>query len=168
MNSLIIGNISSLLAMITDAISSSRKTARGVLFMQTISQLIYTAGSIILRGYSAAVQNVIGVVRNLLAMSGKDNKYIEWLLIVLGVVLGLAFNNRGIYGWLPVLSNLEYSLAVFKFKNNERALKIAFAISIALYAMFNIVLLNFVGFASNMIIIVTTILFVVKDKGREA
>ena len=166
MNSLIIGNISSLLALITDTISSSRKTAKGVLFMQTISQAIYTIGSIVLRGYSAAVQNVIGVVRNLLAMSGKENKYIEWLLVALGVILGLVFNNRGIYGWLPVLSNLEYSLAVFKFRNNERALKIAFAISIALYAMFNIVLLNFVGFISNMIVIVTTIVFVVK--GREA
>ena len=44
------------------------------------------------------------------------NRRIIWTRIVLGVVTGIVFNNRGIPGWLPVVANLEYSLAVFRFK----------------------------------------------------
>ena len=55
--SLITGNVCSLLAMITDSISSTRKTAKGVLWMQSISQMIYFVGTVILKGYSGAVQN---------------------------------------------------------------------------------------------------------------
>ena len=44
---IIIGNICSLLAMATDSISSTRKTARGVLLVQCLSQIIYCAGAII-------------------------------------------------------------------------------------------------------------------------
>ena len=43
----IIGNICSLLAMGSDSISATRKTARGVLWMQTLSQLFYLIGTIV-------------------------------------------------------------------------------------------------------------------------
>ena len=42
----------------------------------------------------------------------------EWALIAAGVVLGVVFNNRGLAGWLPIVGNLEYSLAVFRFRDN--------------------------------------------------
>ena len=35
--------------------------------------------------------------------------------IIIGVVLGIMFNNRGVLGLLPVIGNLEYSIAIFKF-----------------------------------------------------
>ena len=131
MESLIIGNLCSLAAMITDAISASRKTSKGVLFVQTISQVFYVFGSIVLKGYSAAVQNAVSIFRNVAAIKGSESKLIQWILVIAGVVLGIAFNNRGAIGLLPVIGNLEYSIAVFKFKDNERALKIAFLIVVA-------------------------------------
>jgi len=168
MNSLMIGNLCSLLAMVTDSLGSASKTSRGVLLFQTISQLIYGAGAIFLKGYSAAVQNVISILRNLTAMGGRPRKWVEYALIVLGVVLGIAFNNRGLYGWLPILANLEYSIAVFRFKDNQRALKLAFLICTVLFAVFNAVLLNVVGLVANLIIIVTTAAFLLrKDSSNE-
>ena len=44
----IIGNLCALLAMGTDAISATRKTAKGMLWMQTLSQVIYCVGTIAL------------------------------------------------------------------------------------------------------------------------
>ena len=61
----IIGNVCSLLAMLADSFGSSRKKANEVLLMQAVSQSIYCIGSIILKGYSAAVQNIIGVIRKI-------------------------------------------------------------------------------------------------------
>lgn len=159
---IILGNVFSLCASISDTLSSSRKTARGVLLVQILSQVFYLASTLALKGYSAAVQNAVSIFRNLAAISKKENKLVEWILVILGVVLGLVFNNRGFIGLLPVVANLEYTLAVFRFKDNERALKIAFAICIALFMVFNVALLNFVGAITNAMVLVMTILFVVK------
>jgi len=150
--------------MVTDSVSSSRKTTKGVLFVQTISQIFYIIGSIVLKGYSAVVQNAVSVARNVAAIKGSESKLINWALIISGVVLGIMFNNRGAMGWLPVIANLEYSLVVFSVKNNERALKIAFLIDVALYAVFNAVILNFVGTLSNIVVVVMTIIFLIKDR----
>ena len=161
---LIIGNVCSLLAMVTDSISSSRRTAKGVLMVQNISQLIYCIGAIVLRGYSAAVQNAISILRNFAAMREKQNKWIEYGLIVLGVVLGVCFNNRGIAGLLPVAANLQYSIAVFRFRDNERALKISFMIAVFSFAVFNAVLMNIVGVISNLVVFFAAIANLWKKK----
>ena len=116
MQALLAGNICSVLAMITDAVSTSRKSAKAMLLFQTGSQLFYVVGAIVLKGYSAAVQNAVSILRNLLAIWGKQPKWVEWLLVASAVVLGIAFNNRGFIGWLPVIASLEYSVAVFRFR----------------------------------------------------
>jgi len=164
MLALVIGNLCSLLAMITDSISSTRKTAKGVLMVQNISQLIYCIGSIVLRGYSAAVQNAVSFFRNLAAMREKQSKWLEYTLIVMGVVLGIAFNNRGVGGLLPVIGNLQYSIAVFRFQDNERALKISFSIAVFTFVVFNAVLLNIVGVISNTVVLISTIVYLCKKK----
>ena len=46
------------------------------------------------------------VLRNLAAMKNIKSKVIEWTLIILGVALGIVFNNRGLVGWLPIAANL--------------------------------------------------------------
>ena len=160
---LLLGNLCSLLATVTDSLSSTRKRTRDVLLLQALSQLIYLFGSIILKGYSAAVQNAVSIVRNLAATRKTLPKWTEWILVALGVILGLWFNNRGVFGWLPVIANLEYSLAVFRLKNNERALKLAFCLSALLYCIFNAVVLNFVGIACNVVVLVVTLTYLVKN-----
>ena len=166
MNELIIGNLFSCLAMVVDSVSSTRKRAKDVLLFQALSQFIYLICSIVLKGYSAAVQNAVSVLRNLAAVKKDLGKALEWTLVILGVVLGLWFNNRGIFGLLPVIANLEYSLAVFRFKEDERLLKIAFAICIVLYAIFNLIILNFIGAISNLVVLVVTINYLIKNKKK--
>lgn len=159
---IILGNICFLAAMLADAVSSSRKTVKGVLIFQTIGQAIYCAGSIFLKGYSASVQNGVSVLRNFAAMAKLEKKWIEYTLIAMGVVLGVAFNNRGLAGWLPVIGNLEYSIAVFKFKDDERSLKAAFLISVLMFAAFNVVIMNIVGLIVNAVVVISTIAFLCK------
>ena len=163
---IIIGNVCSLIAMITDSLSSTRKRAKEVLLFQTLSQVVYCTSSILLKGYSAAVQNVVSIARNFLATRKETQKSLEWILIGAGVVLGLVFNNRGFWGLLPVIANLEYSYTVFKFKDNEVAIKIAFAVTCAMFVVFNGVILNFVGVVTNLITMVITIVCLFKDIKR--
>ena len=134
-----------------------------ILGIQMISQVFYAAGSIILKGYSSTAQNIVAILRNLAAMKGTKNKIIEWLLIILGVVLGAVFNNRGLLGWLPIIANLEYSIAVFRFRNNEKGLKIAFILNMLMYSVFSFVILNYVGAAANIFVAVTTAVSMFRD-----
>lgn len=163
--SLLIGNACSLLGMVTDSVSSTRKTARDVLLFQSLSQLIYCIGTIVLKGYSGAVQNAVSILRNLAAIRKVENKLLEWILVALGVILGIRFNNLGLIGYLPVIANLEYTLAVFRFKDNERSLKISFLICIGMFALFNLAIFNFVGVCANLVVFVTTLVILLR-KGK--
>ena len=154
--SIIIGNLFSLCAMISDSISGTRKKHREIMAVQIISQFFYGASSIVLKGYSSTAQNLVAVFRNLAAMKNIRSKTLEWSLILAGVVLGIVFNNRGLLGWLPIIANLEYSIAVFKLRDNEKLLKITFIINMIMYAHNSAVIMNYVGVLSCVVIAVTT------------
>ena len=113
---------------------------------------------------SSTAQNAVAVFRNLAAMKNVKSKALEWSLILAGVVLGVIFNNRRLLGWLPIIANLEYSVAVFKLKDNETALKTAFIVNMVMYAVFSLVILNYVGTASCAVIAVTTAVSLIKGK----
>lgn len=165
---LILGNLCSLLAMITDSLSAAQKTPKTVLMVQNLSQLSYCVGAILLKGYSGAVQNVVSLLRNLAAIYDIHNSFLEWLLIGLGVVLGIWFNNLGIMGWLPIIAGTQYSIAIFRFRDNARALKISFLISAVMFAVFSIVILNIVGVVTNIVIAVSTTVSLLKPESESA
>ena len=154
--SVIIGNIFSLCAMISDSVSGTRKKHNEIMAIQIVSQFFYGASSIVLKGYSSTAQNIVAVFRNFAAMKNIKSKVLEWGLILAGIVLGVAFNNRGLLGWLPIIANLEYSISVFRLRDNEKALKLAFIINMIMFAVFSSVIMNYVGVLSCTVIAVTT------------
>ncbi|MBR4309191.1 MAG: YgjV family protein [Oscillospiraceae bacterium] len=163
----IIGNVFSLVAMGTDTIASSRKTSKGVLLMQCVSQLALGLGSLVLKGYSAVVQNGVSILRNLRAATNKGGKWLEWVFLALAVSLGLYFNNLGWIGLLPVVANVGYSLTIYFFADDEFKLKFAYLITNVLFATFNAVILNFIGTGSNIFVAVATAIFLIKDRKRK-
>lgn len=167
MNEVLIGNACSLGAMVTDAVASTRKKPKHILGIQIVSQFFYAAGSIVLKGYSSTAQNVVAVLRNVAAMSNINSRVVEWILIILGVALGVIFNNRGILGWLPIVANLEYSVAVFRFKNNERALKLSLIVNLLMYTAFSAVIQNYVGVGANFFVAVTAAVSLIKGRKRK-
>jgi hypothetical protein len=153
--------------MVTDSVSATRKTTKGVLLVQILSQLSYFTGAIILKGYSGAVQNAVSILRNLVAIRKIENKIVEWSLVILGVVLGIAFNNRGLFGYLPIVANLQYTLVILRCKGNDFVLKISFLISTALFALFNLVIFNFVGMCTNFTVSAATAVFLLRQKHKQ-
>ena len=161
---IVLGNVCSLLAMGTDSLSSSRKNIKSMLWIQNVSQTIYGIGSLFLKGYSATVQNVVCIIRNLAVIKGVKNKIAEWSLLIAGVVIGLYFNNLGLVGLLPILANLQYTLAVFRFGDNERIIKYSFLAHSLLFAVFSLAVYNFVGLCTNLVVAGATFTFLMKTK----
>lgn len=164
---ILIGNFLSLCATGSDAISGTRKKHSEIMAVQIVSQFFYGAASIVLKGYSSTAQNAVAVFRNLAAMKNVKSKAFEWALILAGVVLGVLFNNRGLTGWIPIIANLEYSVAVFAFRDREKSLKLSFIVNMALYAVFNAVILNLVGVVSCAVIAVTTAVSLVRAEKQQ-
>ena len=161
---IILGNICSLCAMVTDSVSGTRKKHSEILGIQMISQVFYGAGSLILKGYSAVAQNLVAILRNLAAIKNVKSRALEWFLIGLGVALGAVFNNRGLIGWLPIVANFGYSIAVFRLRDNERLLKLVFIVNMLMFAVFSYVILNYVGVATNLFVAVTTAVALIREK----
>ena len=159
---IVIGNLCSLCAMLADSFSASRKTVKGMLLVQNIGLFFYTLCSIFLKGYSAAVQNIVGILRNFLAIRGVENRKVEWIMLIFGIVFGLVFNNLGFWGLMPVIANFQYTFAIFYFNDKEKVVKTAFLLNSVFYIIFNVVIYNFVGIVSNSIIVITTFIFLVK------
>lgn len=165
--SIVLGNILSLLAMGTDSLSSSRKNIKSMLWIQNISQLIYGISSIILKGYSATVQNVVCILRNLTVIKGIKSKFIEYFLLTVGIAIGLLFNNLGFMGLLPIIANAQYTLAVFRFKDNEKIIKISFLLHTVLFAFFSLAVLNFIGVCTNLVVAITTLIVLIKSNNTK-
>ena len=163
---IIIGNVCSVFAMISDSMSGTRKKKSQMLGIQIISQFFYAVGSFILKGYSSVVQNVVAVLRNLAGIKEVKSRAVEWALILLGVILGAVFNNREVIGWLPIVANLEYSVSIFRFKDNYRALKVSFIINMVLYSVFSFVILNYVSGIANLVVAITTTVALVKSNQK--
>ena len=162
--SVIIGNLCSLLGTGADSISTTRKNTKGMLWMQTLGQLLFGIGTFVLGGYSGVVQNVVSILRNFVAIRGIRNSFLEWTLVALGVVLGIAFNNLGFVGLLPVLANLQYTLVIFRFREQERILKISFSVFVVLLAVFNLAIYNVVGAVMNVVVLITTVVVLVRNR----
>ena len=168
MNDILIGNICSLCAVLTDSFSGTRKKRNEILGIQIVSSAFYSASTIVLKGYSSSLQSAVSILRNLAAIKNIKSKVVERTLILLGVVLGFVFNNRGLIGWLPIVANLEYSVAVFRFKDDERKLKYAFIVNMLLFFVFGIFIKNYVAAAGNIVVTVTTALSLAKGSSRSS
>ena len=165
---IIIGNLCTLLAMGLNTLSATKKNTKSMLRMQSVSQSIYCISGIVLGGYSAAVQNVVSILRNVAAIRNITNKTVQWVLTAAGVVLGVVFNNRGVMGLLPVIGTLQYTLVIFHRRDNERLLKISYLISSFMFVIFNVVLYNVVGVISDLIVCITTATVLIKDMRKKA
>ena len=71
-------------------------------------------------------------------------------------------------GLLPVIANLEYTLAVFRFRDNEQALKCAFFLSSVMFAIFNLAIQGYVGFVTNLFVAVTTLVALIRGYAAKA
>ena len=167
-DAIFVGNVCSLLAMGFNAFSASRKTPKGVLWMQNASQAVYAISGIVLGGYSATVQNIVSILRNIAAMRKVESKYLQWLFVTMGVVLGVAFNNRGLIGLLPVIGNLQYTLAIFHFRDDERKIKIFFLLSVVAFVIFNFAIKNYVGMMGDLFVFITTAIMLLKTAKKKA
>lgn len=164
MVNIILGNIASLLSCLLDSFSATKKNKKDMLKIQCFSVLIYMIANTLLQAYSAVVQNICALVRNVLAANGIKNNIIEYIIVLAALFFGIYFNNLGLIGLLPVFGNVEYSICMFVLKDNVRGLKISFLICNICFIVLNLYIKNYVGFVFTAITASTTVINLIKNK----
>ena len=172
MDTILLGNLFSIAGSVCDFVSTSRKKANEILIVQCVTQVFFGLSYFVLKGYAAIAQNIVGILRNVFALKKTENKFIETVLTILPIPMGLLMNNMGFLGLLPIVANVEYAYMVFRFKNNVKMIKIAYLINTVIYFFFNYAVKNYFMMVSNVVLVISTIIFVIRDnktsKAKEA
>lgn len=160
---IILGNITSLISCLLDAYSVTKENKKGMLIVQCFSFVIYAVTNVLLNAYSAVVQNIFSLIRNILAAKGVKNRIVEYIIVLACLFLGLYFNNLGFIGLLPVFGNVEYSICLFALKNHMKGIRISFLVCNICFLILNIFIFNYVGLISNSITVITTIVKLLRN-----
>ena len=97
---LIIGNIFSLLSSLCLAISVIKKSKKDLVWWQTLNIILSLVTDVVLLAYSAVILTLVALFRNILEYRNKLTVKWTFILSILGVIIGLYVNNRGIFGLL--------------------------------------------------------------------
>ena len=164
MNALLIGNAISMIGCLIMVGIGFLKKKSHILIAQSVQCLFMGAGNLILGGVSGFICNVVTIIRNFAFLKFRNTTALKIFFMALQFVLSIGTLSAGWISWLPIIAGTEYSLAVFRFKNDERKLKWAFSLCIGLYTIFNFAIQNFVGAASNLFVCIATVGLLLKKK----
>lgn len=163
MTAVIIGNVLTIIAIFFTYLNGTRKNKRDMIICDMGAAVGFTVADLVLKGYSGVVQNLVATIRNIVVLFFPKDKYIKWVLLVCGVVFGILFNNLGLVGLLPVVSAFWYSFCVINTNISARTLKFALVLNSISFAVYSIVILNFVGIVSNAGVAFTTLRSYLQD-----
>lgn len=161
---IILGNVISGIGMIILFVSTLLKDKRTIIGIQAMNHALSFVGGILLKGYSGAVQDAIGFIRNVVVLKEKQTRLLKILFVGLGLVLGVLFNNRGWIGLLPIIGATEYAMVIVNEKATERTIKKAIIVSTSLWAIYCLFIFNFVNVVANIITASSAVIYLVKNK----
>ena len=119
MNGLILGNIFSFLSAVCIAASVIKKNKKHLVKWQIWDEVFCVFAHIAFGAWAALTTNSLSLFRNILSYRRKLNKRRAYWLLVLNIVIGLAVNNLGYIGWMPILATSTYTYYMYKTKNDQ-------------------------------------------------
>lgn len=153
---ILIGNIIALIASALMVYSGYVKNKKKILIIQTIQIILFALSDLVLGGITGTIINIISSIRNILCYKGKLNIISKVILIILSVVLSLYFNNLGIIGLLPLISNILYIL----FMNVKNVVKFKWLLitSTSLWVVYDFSIKAFLSVGFDFMCIITNII----------
>ncbi len=159
-----LGQLFSLLSSACLAYSTFGKSKNRMILWQTVNASFYSASCLFLGGYSAVVSNILTIVRNILQIKGKMTKALAAAICVFMAALGLALNNRGVLGLLPITASVIYTVMMYTAKTT-RQMNAAVAINMLQWGIFDCFIKAYPSLVMDIVIVsLSTINFFAKRK----
>lgn len=146
-----IGQFFSFLSACCLCYSTFGKRKENILKWQVANTAFLILANLFLKGYSGVATNLICLVRNFLGARGRLNKVNTIVLAILIVAGGIAVNNRGWLGLLPVVASVEYSICMYLCRDAQQ-MRLALAVNVALWAVYDFTIASYPMFATDLIV----------------
>ena len=156
MRMIILGNMVSAIAAVFlcgSCISSDMKKSYSC---QMLESIFLAVSSVFLGAGIRLITQILGAVRNGLVLKGRYNKTSTILFIALTLALGLAFNQEGLIGLIPVAASVQLTACNYFCKNKD-AVKASFIINTALWGIYSVFICDYVYAISNAVIVLAGI-----------
>ena len=119
------------------------------------SALLSIFANIALYAYAALVISIMCLIRNILSYKDKLTKNITIILIILGIIIGLYANNRGVIGWLPIIASATYTICIYV-TTNEQQMRYALIFNMLLWFIHNAYVQAYPSAVANIVLCVWT------------
>ena len=161
MNSILLGNIISLIGSFFLCASCMAKTKRRVMFFQFFQCLILTVSQIAFGKGSGAVSMSMAGIRNLIIYFGHYNLFVMIFVAMFTLFFGLYFNTAKYIGLVPIAAGVFYSISLY-FAKNVRTLKISLAILLFAWIVYSALIFDIFGMISNSIAAILNLATMIK------
>ena len=165
MTDLILGNVFSLLSAICIAVSVVKKNKSDLIWWQMIDIVFCLISNVFLAAYSALITNTISLIRNGLSYYNKLNVRRTILLTGLCIIVGLAVNNRGIFGILGITASASYTVFMYTSKN-EQQMRYALILNLCLWFLHDLHIRAYPSVVMEILLISWTAIQILKNKGN--
>lgn len=118
-NTIILGNIFSLLAALCITISVVKKTKTAFIGWQMGDDIFGCLTCLTLGSYAALTVCAVTFIRNILAYKNKLTRFLTTILFLASIIVGLYVNNLGVIGWLPIIAAASYTIFVYLAKTAQ-------------------------------------------------
>ena len=157
MEYIVIGNIMSLISNILALISTSVKSYKKMMVLQSMDTAFSTLTNLILGGYSGALISFCSLIRNIYCIfSSKINKIISYCIIIVSFFVSFLFTFHVWYDLLPIIASTFYGFVIINTKDIVKS-KIALLINCALWLIYGCIIFNFMGVVFKSIMVVSCI-----------
>ena len=132
------------------------KDPKKVYGMQVTENVILIVSSACFGSWSGISTLLVSTVRNILLVKGMFDKRMMYLFMILVTGCGLAVNNKGLIGLLPVLATVILTVCNY-YAREIMAIKWSLFINIVLWAIYFFAILDVVSGITQVVIAVVTI-----------
>ena len=165
-NRILIGNLISACASGCLAASCVVNDKKRAYFFQMMESLLLTVSACFFGVWSSMSTQAIGTVRNGLVMKEKFSTPLMILCTVLTTVIGVAVNNRGLIGLIPVAATVQLTLCNY-FVKSLRGVKLSFLINVILWTIYSYCILDIAYGTASAVIGVLTVISLIRLVRKE-
>lgn len=145
------------LSVVTSAlfIVSVRQVEKSRVFLfQAIETSINIVKNIVLGGFSGAVTQVFGLIRNVALARGYSSWWLTVVLSVCQLIGGIMVNQHGWIGLLPMIASISYTVISLS-TTDILITKHALFWNISLWMVYDMVIMDWVSVAMSVVFLVT-------------
>lgn len=116
------------------ALSSFCRNKKQMVMVQMASSGINGVANFLVGSFAAVLVNMMSLMRNFLVVKKKMTAEMIFMICVVSVLIGVAVNQIGVVGLLPMIGGTLYSLTMF-FSQSPQSLRLALMINTGLWVV---------------------------------